>query len=342
VLGFAATPMPTRVAAPTRAPTTEPTPVPVVAVPTVAPSPTVVAMPPGVTANELGTVMILQYHLIVEAEEDQWTITPDHFRKDLEQLYEAGYRPVSMAEYLHGKIDLPAGRSPVVLTFDDSSPGQFRYLERDGDLVVDPDSALGILEHFHSIHPDWALKGTFFVLPEAEQPHKLFGQPEYEGRKLRYLVERGFDLGNHSWWHQRLDILDDEEVQMQLANAVRDIEKAVPGYRVRTMALPLGTWPRNRSLAYAGSHEGIEYRHEAVFLAGSDPAPSPFSKEFDPGALERVQSYGDSVERWLAYMEKNPDERYVSDGDPALLSFPSKLRPALDPLAVTALGLNAE
>ena len=49
------------------------------------------------------------------------------------------------------------GREPipdklVVLTFDDSSIGQFRYLE---DGTIDPDSAMGILLDFAEAHPDF-------------------------------------------------------------------------------------------------------------------------------------------------------------------------------------------
>jgi peptidoglycan/xylan/chitin deacetylase (PgdA/CDA1 family) len=169
------------------------------------------------------------------------------------------------------------------------------------------------------------------VLPEAEQPHKLFGQPEYEEKKLQYLVERGFELANHSWWHQRLDIVDDEEVQRQLAFAVRDIEKRVPGYRMRYLTLPLGMWPENRRLAFSGSFEGETYENVAILLVASDPVPSPYSVDFDPFALQRVQVFDDSLDRWIAYLEKHPEEKYVSDGDPNTISYPRELESLLDP-----------
>lgn len=280
--------------------------------------------------NELGTIPILEYHMIVAAEEDQWAITPDHFRQDLQRLYDAGYRPINLNDFLDGRIDIPAGTSPVALTFDDSSPGQFRFLERDGQLVVDPESAVGIMEAFEAAHLDFKARGTFNVLPEAEQPNKLFGQPEYEAEKLRYLVDHGFEIGNHSWWHQRLDIVDDEEVQRQLAFAVKSIQQAVPGYNVRTLALPLGMWPAAQALAIQGAFDGSSYGHDAVLLVGSDPAPSPYSKDYDPYYLERVQSFGDSVERWITYLEQHPDEHYISDGDPSTVTFPKVLESQLN------------
>jgi hypothetical protein len=48
---------------------------------------------------------------------------------------------------------------------------------------------------FHRLHPDFDPKAVFYVLPEAKQPHKLFGQPEYEIEKLRFLAEHGFEIG---------------------------------------------------------------------------------------------------------------------------------------------------
>lgn len=321
-------PEPTRAPTATPAPTSAPT-----AVPTTAPTATPVR--PKVAVNELGTIPILEYHVIANAEEDQWTRTPASFRKDLEKLYAAGFRPVSMADYLDNKIGIPAGTSPVVFTFDDSSPGHFRYLERDGQVVVDPDSAVGMLEEFHRTHADWDPRGAFYVLPEAAQPHKLFGQPKYEAQKLRYLAERGFEIGNHTWWHQRLDTVSDAEVQRQLAFAVRSIQQAVPGYNVRSFALPLGEWPKNRGLAFRGSYEGVSYKHDAVVLVGAEPAPSPYRKGFDPKALPRVQVFGDNLDRWLAYLAKSPDERYVSDGDPNVVSYPTRLGSHLNPASTS-------
>src|SRR5438128_11408157 len=83
--------------------------------------------------NELGRVMILEYHKI-DYPEARWTRTPENFRRDLETLYAKGYRLINLGDLLDRRIAVPAGTTPVVLTFDDSSPGQFRYLEHNGTL----------------------------------------------------------------------------------------------------------------------------------------------------------------------------------------------------------------
>lgn len=71
--------------------------------------------PASVQANELGQVMVLMYHHIDEPE-DTWVRTPDNFRRDLQELYDRGYRPVSLADYAKGNIEVEPGYKPVVFT----------------------------------------------------------------------------------------------------------------------------------------------------------------------------------------------------------------------------------
>lgn len=279
--------------------------------------PVLPARPP----NEVGLIPILEYHRI-GGPEDRWTRSAENFRADLDRLYREGYRPVSLTDLLDGRLDLPAGLSPVVLTFDDSSPGQFRYLGRDGEVAIDPDSAVGILLDFHRAHPDFAAKATFYVLPAAAQPHRLFGQPAYEQRKLRHLVELGFEIGNHTLWHANLARADAATVQHQLASAVRIIQEAVPGYRVRTLALPFGAYPADLAAAIAGEANGTAYRHDAILMVAGGLAPSPFAAAFDPLRLPRIQATAAEFAHSLGRLARHPDERFVSDGDPAAVTVP--------------------
>lgn len=272
-------------------------------------------------ANELGQVMILEYHRI-DIPEARWTRTPENFRRDLERLYAAGYRLVALNDVLAGRIRTPAGTTPVVLTFDDSSPGQFRYLGDNGTLRIDPRSAVGILEAFAAEQPDFGLAATFFVLPGADRPHRLFDQPEHEGRKLRYLVSRGFEIGNHTLWHAHLGRYPAGVVRAQLADAQRWVERHVPGYRLRTLALPFGAYPREVGWAVEGTAGGTSYRHEAILMVAGGAAPSPFTRGFDPLRLPRIQAVERDLDHWLTYFERNPAQRFVSDGDPEAITIP--------------------
>ena len=94
------------------------------------------------------------------------------------------------------------------------------------------------------------------MLPGAAAGHAFFGEKGIDGqktawrlKKVRFLAEQGFELCDHTLWHANLAKYSDAVVQEQIARGVMAIDSAVPGYKVRTFALPLGVWPKNRALA---------------------------------------------------------------------------------------------
>lgn len=289
-------------------------------------SPATARSAPPANANELGQVPILEYHLI-GTPEGPWRRTPDNFRRDLQMLYDLGYYPVRLLDYVAGRMNVPAGRSPVVLTFDDSSEGQFRAVTVHGISRPDPDSAVGILEDFARRHPDFPARATFYLLPGISEKLRLFGQPEYRAWKLNYLVKHGYELGNHTLWHQNLAKAEPAEIVKQLALAQRVVDELVPGYHFGSLSLPFGAWPRRKNLAVTGTYEGSTYRNRAILLVGAGPAPSPNDRSFNPLALPRIQA-GDGPlgpEQTLRRLLKSSDGRFVSDGDPDRITIPSAL-----------------
>lgn len=280
------------------------------------------------TPNELGRVMILEYHKI-DYPEERWTRTPENFRRDLETLYAKGYRLINLGDLLDRKIKIPAGTTPVVLTFDDSSPGQFRYIEANGSVQIDPKSAIGILEAFIAEKPDFGRGGTFYVLPGASKPNRLFNQPEYEAKKLLFLVSHGYEIGNHTLWHANLGKYPEATVRAQVAEAQVWIQRHVPDYKTRTLALPHGVYPPDVNWVLNGTAKGTTYSHDAVLMVAGGPAPSPFSRAFDPVRLPRIQAVERDLGYWLNYFDKNPHERFVSDGDANSVTVPAASRDRL-------------
>ena len=110
-------------------------------------------------ANEMGQVLVLMYHHF-DTEEAEWTRTPENFRNDIALLKAENYYPINVRDLAAGNIDIPAGKTPVVLTFDDSSPGQYRILD---DGTLDPDCAVGIMQA--AVEPGvWAASASYFCL----------------------------------------------------------------------------------------------------------------------------------------------------------------------------------
>jgi peptidoglycan/xylan/chitin deacetylase (PgdA/CDA1 family) len=278
--------------------------------------------------NELGRFMILEYHKI-DYPEERWTRTPENFRRDLETLYAKGYRLVNLGDVLDRRIALPAGTTPVVLTFDDSSPGQFRYLEKNGTVEIDPKCGVGILEAFIKERPDFGRGGTFYVLPGASKPNRLFNQPALEGKKLQFLAKNGYEIGNHTLWHANLAKYPEATVRAQVAEAQVWIQRHVPDYKTRSLALPHGVYPSDINWVLRGSAKGTSYSHDAVLMVAGGAAPSPYSRSFDPVRLPRIQAVERDLAYWLTYFDKNPQDRFVSDGDPNSVTVPTAQRDRL-------------
>jgi peptidoglycan/xylan/chitin deacetylase (PgdA/CDA1 family) len=281
--------------------------------------------PPARAPNERGRIPVLEYHLVGD-KDSRWGRSAEHFRRDLQLLYDRGYRPITVSQLVDKQIDIPPGTSPVVFTFDDASPSQFRYIERNGELEVDPNSAVGIWLEFSRKHADWGKRATFCLLSGAAAGHAFFGDKGIEGqksawrlRKVKFLADQGFELCGHTLWHANLAKYSDVVVQEQIARGVLAIDSAVSGYRVRTFALPLGIWPKNRALASSGiwhdprSGRDVHYAFDAILEVSGPSVPSPYDARFNPKSLARIQVYDAELEKELDRLDKT-GARYVAGG----------------------------
>jgi hypothetical protein len=297
--------------------------------------------------NEMGRIMVLEYHLITDHNGD-YARERGQFRKDLELLYNRGYRPVNMSDVLDKKLNLPRGLSPVVFVFDDASPEQFRYINNNGKLEIDPTSGIGIWLDFKKTHPDWNNKAVYCLLSGASAGHNFFGDREIQGQKsnwrfqkVRWLADNGFELCDHTLWHAQLNKYPDAFVQEQIARNALAIDSAVPGYKIRSMALPQGLWPKNRALASKGSWTNpktgktVSYDWPVVFEVAGGPMRSPYDPAFNPGVTPRIQVIGNAIESMIDKLEKSGN-MYISDGNPSVIARPA----AGAPLTATTPGVK--
>jgi hypothetical protein len=272
-------------------------------------------------ANHMGRIPVLEYHVIGGTQNSLYTRTAASFRADLEDVYKRGYRPITVAQMLDKDFsDVPAGMSPVAFVFDDASPEQFSYIEgADGKLTIDPTTGVGIWQDFRKTHPAWKNRGTFCMLNGAEAGHNFFGdKPKFHGQKkewrfqkVKWLADQGFELCDHTVWHMKLSKYPDAAVQQQIAANLMAIDSAVPGYKVRTMALPYGLWPKNRSLAWQGTWtdpktgKAHAYKFDAVLEVAGGPAKSPYDPTFNPHAIMRVEAIGNEISKALDGLDRS-------------------------------------
>lgn len=280
------------------------------------PIPVSLPTPAQLRANELGSIPVLMYHRVVADPRSLYDRTPEGFRAELERLAGEGYVPITTAELAAGTIDVPAGAHPVVLTFDDGDPSVLTLGQGEAPVAS---CAVGILLDVAAAHPGFRPVASMYVNADP------FGGGAAGERALRWLHGNGFEIGNHTFGHTNLRTAAPGQAERDIARGDEFIRAAVPGYRPTTLALPFGAVPRTSGLATAGAG----YDYAGALLVGAEPAPSPFSAEFDPEAIPRIRSQGlDGKEAgfgssaWLDELAANPGTRYTSDGDPATISYP--------------------
>jgi hypothetical protein len=155
------------------------------------------------------------------------------------------------------------------------------------------------------------------LLRNADEPGApLFRQPELAVQKVRALVDWGMEVGSHTITHPDFALTDSEAIRWELAVSKSRIEALIPNYTVRSLSLPFGDLPVDRTLVEEGYSESADlaYRYDATVRLGAKPALSPFSPGFDPYAIPRVQATQSQLDLWLSHYEKHPERYYVSDG----------------------------
>ncbi len=282
--------------------------------------------------NELGNVPIMMYHGIHNMKNsetpntggnvdvDGYNRTTEAFRNDLEFYYQNNYRMIRLVDYIHGKIDVELGKSPIIITFDDGKENNFKVLgKKDGKLEIDPNCAVGILEEFKQKHPDFHVTATFFV------NGGLFQQEEYNEDILNWLVDNGYDVGNHTLTHPDFTKISGETTQKEVGSMYQTLDTILKDKYVHIIAMPFGSPYKkshsNFSLMLKGSYNGIPYETESMLRVGWEAEVSPFNKEFDPTFLKRIRAYDHNgtecdIKMNFTILENN---RYISDGNPDLV-----------------------
>ncbi len=214
--------------------------------------------------EDIGKISHIFFHTLIvdtdkafdgDASEDgynQVMTTVDEFNKIMQQMYDRGYVLVSlhdMASFVEnadgtktmtkGKIMLPEGKIPFVLSQDDVS--YYEYMDGDGfasKLIIGEDGkvtnemiledgqvvtgsydVLPLLEDFIKEHPDFSYRGARGILAltgyngvfgyrtsPSEYPDSPTLQADIEKAKevAKAIKEQGWEFASHGWGHRNL------------------------------------------------------------------------------------------------------------------------------------------
>ncbi len=213
-------------------------------------------------------VPILMYHGIREhpdSTDERYWIRASSLRRQLEWLYDHGYQTLPLdAFYHHDYRALGPGKKPVVITFDDAWESQFRMVKRKDSLSIDPDCAVGILNAFAEKHPGFGNHATFFISFDKT----VFGQESLIGRKLNYLLDNGYGIGDHTVHHHRLDRMSTKDAIAEIGGAMQRLGRYL-GKRisqVQYLAYPYGAAPKDTVIKLL--EDGFTYMEKKYRLEG--------------------------------------------------------------------------
>lgn len=278
--------------------------------------------------DELGEVPIMMYHGIHNkknvdtqymggnVDKNGYQRTTEAFINDLEFYYENGYRMIRLTDFVDGNIDVELGKSPIILTFDDGLSNNLKVtgLDEEGNIIIDPNCAVGILEQFKEKYPDYNVTATFFI------NGGLFGQEEYNEKILKWLTSNGYDIGNHTYSHVDFTKVDINTTQKEVGAMYELLEKIISGKYVNIIALPFGS-PysldhENMNYIFNSTYNGNEYITKAALRVGWKAESSPFSIDFNSKFLKRIRAYDNEGKDFDIKMnfELLEINRYISDG----------------------------
>ena len=191
-----------------------------------------------------------------------------------------------------------------------------------GNILIDKNSAVGILEEFKANHKDAKVTATFFV------NGGIFNQSEYNEKILNWMIDNGYDIGNHTQTHLDIKKSSGERVQKEIAYVYDELERIIPNKYVKIIALPFGS-------PYVKTHENFKYvlnttynnktyETEAALRVGWEPEVSCFNKDFDKTFLKRCRAYDNNGKEFDITMVFNnlKNNKYISDGNVKTITVP--------------------
>jgi len=161
---------------------------------------------------------ILCYHSISQ-KNDNFSISVKEFRKQILKLSKT--KTISnINEVMSNKI---VNNNRVVITFDDG----FR----------------DVFENVYPLFKTFDIQGCVFVVGENYLNSKAKKSDKLTLNQLKMLNKAGWDIGYHSYSHKDLTILSKKELEFEIAESKKELEKKL-GFKINYFAYPFGGYSR--------------------------------------------------------------------------------------------------
>ena len=270
--------------------------------------------------QEIPQVPILMYHRFYPqpgAPSSKYRIPLSEFEAHLNSLYNAGFSLISLEDWLSGRIHIPEGRRPLIITMDDLYYADQISLDANGQPA--PYSAVGVLWQFYQQHPDFNFHLALFYNLGDKQYANVYQNGVYtvqEGWRqdraeaIAWGIKNGAIPMNHFYDHPFLDRLTPDEILWQLQEndqslrdellliGQEDLSKNLPNI----LALPYVVWPKTD----AGKQVLFDYISPdgapvAAILEANDASlarlfPAPFSPTYDRWHVHRINATWQAIE----------------------------------------------
>jgi peptidoglycan/xylan/chitin deacetylase (PgdA/CDA1 family) len=276
-------------------------------------------------------VAILLYHRYIpidKTNDSRMKMQLSDFRGQLDQLYAAGFVQVSLEDWLAGKLDVPQGKRPVIITFDDLFFADQVYIMEDG--TPSERSGLGVMWQVYQEHPDFGFKPALF----SNMGDKYYGNvirgdwfyvetgwQDSLARVIAWCIEHGALVYNHFYTHPSLPKLSPAQIEWEMRTNDEEIKKfltraekpELATVSANIISLTYGEWPnssggRKTILDYVSPlgkpviavvEAEPYYTHNLLTLA-------PYAAGFTPYHIPRVEGQQENIDALIADLASIP------------------------------------
>lgn len=237
---------------------------------------------------ESKNIPVLMFHRVGHVSR-RYEMTPSEFRFILDVLHNNDYYALNLEQFVSGNFSkVPVGKKPFLITFDDASENQFKYIK--GTDIIDPDCAVGIMDDYFSKYKDFGKGAVFYINYFGVDKEYIvpFGDDKTIKEKMTYLLDDGFDIGAHTPYHtnNRHSTEKDVKEQMMIMDALLQYhtEQNIDE-KIKTYAHPYGAVPKNPVV-----EKDIEAHYGCVMDAVGGLSKHPLSATFNPESVPRIES----------------------------------------------------